>query len=189
MDNLRQRLGATDDEFAALQPLITRVIADDQAVNVGSSATAGRQGMGAIIRQAIAANGGGGPNGGPGGQGGFGGNGGPGGGFAGNNGGNGQGQNPNAQGNGNRGGFRALMQSPYGVPPNDLQNQLQAALDALNAALDDPNAVPDSVQTKMDAYRNLKLRADEQLDKDAMALKQVLTTKQEGTLLAMGLVN
>jgi hypothetical protein len=92
-------------------------------------------------------------------------------------------------GGGGRSAMLALLSSPYGVPPSDLQNKVQAALDDLNTALADPTAVPDSIKTKMDAYRDLKLQADEALAKDSAALKQVLTTKQEATLLSMGLVN
>jgi len=83
----------------------------------------------------------------------------------------------------------SLLSSPYGIPASDLQNKVQAALDDLNTALADTTAVPDSIKTKMDTYRDLKLQADEELAKDTASLKQVLTTKQEATLLSMGLVN
>jgi hypothetical protein len=170
MDNLRTRLGLSDDEFAAVQPLLTKVIADNQAVNVGSSA--GVNGMQNIANAFRNARNGGAP-------------GGPGGGVVVQGGGQG---GPGGGGGGGRQAFISILSSPYGIAPSDTQNQVQKALDDLNQVLADTNATPDSIQAKMDAYRDAKLKAIELLEKDTVSLKQVLTAKQEATLLSMGLV-
>jgi hypothetical protein len=85
--------------------------------------------------------------------------------------------------------FTSLFSSPYGIPPSDLQKQIQAALDALNQALTDNTATPDSIREKIDTYRAAKSKAMEQLTRDEAALNAVLTAKQEGSLVAMGLLN
>ena len=131
MDNIKTRLGASDDEFAAIQPKLQAVMQDQRDANPRSFGMFGRGGRG----------------GGPGGPGG-----------------------PGGGGNG----------------PTTQPSVVQSALTDLQTTLDDQNAAPDTIKTKLDTLRQARTKARQDLAVAQADLKSVLTQRQEAVLVLMG---
>ena len=127
MNNLKTQLGATDDEFTALQPKIQAVL-DAQRASQVRQFGGGRRG-------------GGGNAGGPG------------------------------------GGAAATPQSDVAKAAADLQT-----------TLDNKDATPDDIKTKLEALRTAEAAAKVTLTKAQDDLKSVLTQRQEAVLVEAGLL-
>jgi hypothetical protein len=138
MDNLKTRLGATDDEFAAIQPKIEKVM-DLQ-----------RDAQGAGMRGLM---GGGG------------------------------------RGNRNGGGGGNGAAQPAAAVAGAEQTPVQKASADLQTALDNKDATPDDIKTKLDALRDAKTKAKTDLEAAQKDLEGVLTQRQEAVLVMMGLLN
>jgi hypothetical protein len=133
MDRLKEALGATDDEMAALGPKIEKVMQlQRDASGGGMRGMFGRRG----------------------GQGGPGGNGGPG---------------------GPPGGASTANESPV--------RQKAAELRTL---LEDKDAKPDDIKAKLDALRQARAQAKQDLAAAQQELKGLLTQRQEAVLVEMG---
>jgi hypothetical protein len=130
IDRLKQQLGTSDDEFAAIQPKIEKVMQLKREVN-GPGMFGGRRGGG----------------------GGFGGAGGPGG------------------------------------DPNQTPSAVQQATKDLQETLDDANATPADIKTKLDALRDARGKAMDDLVKAQQDLSDVLTQRQEAVLVMMGILD
>jgi hypothetical protein len=137
MQRIQQALGASDDEFAAIQPKIQAVMDLQRDAN---SNPRGMFGMGRGGR----GGGGGGPGGG-----------GPGG-----------------------GGF--------GGPSTQPASPVQAALADLRTTLDDQNASPDVIKSKLDTLRQARAKARQDLAVAQQDLKSVLTQRQEAVMVLYG---
>jgi hypothetical protein len=124
LDNLKEQLGASDDEFAALQPKIEKVMTAERNLN------AGRMRM-----------------------------------FRGRRGGNNNQDNQQAT-------------SPVETKAKDLQD-----------TLDNKDAKPDDIKAKLDALRDAKSKAKDELTGAQKDLKDVLTLRQEAVLVEMGLLD
>jgi hypothetical protein len=138
MDTLKQQLGSTDEEFAALQPKIEKV----QALQRDAGTNGGGRGGGAF-----GAGGGRRGGGGPGGPGGGG-----------------------------------------GATTQPVSAVAQAQAD-LRAALDDKTSTPEVIKSKIDALRQTRGKAKEDLLSAQADLKSVLTQRQEGVLILFGLLD
>lgn len=132
MDRLKEQLGATDDEWKALEPKVTNVMDAQRDARSG---------------------------------GGFGGFGGPGGGRRGGAGGGGGGGNP---------------------PPPETEVGKAAA--ALKTALDDKATAAEEIQKKLTVLRDARAKAHENLTKAQKELKDLLTQRQEATLVVNGML-
>ena len=129
MADLKTALGASDDEFAAIQPKLQAVMQDQRD---------------AIPRMMMF------------------GRGGPGGGGGGRFGGGGPATQPSA---------------------------VQSALTDLQTTLDDQNAPPDTIKTKLDTLRQARTKARQDLAVAQADLKSVLTQRQEAVLVLRGLLD
>lgn len=83
-------------------------------------------------------------------------------------------------GGGNFGGGQGADQTPSAA---------QQALTDLNTTLQDPNASADVIKTKLDALRDARGKAKEQLAADQKDLQSVLTQRQEAYLVMDGLLD
>ena len=128
MDNIKQQLGASDDEFAAIQPKIEAVMTLQRDVITRPRGMFGRGGRGG------------------GGFGGFGG-------------------------------------------PTTQPSEVQTAMQDLSTTLDDPNASPDTIKTKLDAVRQAKAKARQDLIVAQQDLKSVLTQRQEAVMVLNGFLD
>jgi hypothetical protein len=72
----------------------------------------------------------------------------------------------------------------FGQPPSELQ----IAGNELTAAIEDNNSTPDFLANKLAAYRAARNKAADDLLSVQNQLKQLLTQKQEGTLVMQGLL-
>jgi hypothetical protein len=72
----------------------------------------------------------------------------------------------------------------FGQPPSELQ----IAGNELTAAIEDNNSTPDFLANKLAAYRAARNKAADDLLSIQNQLKQLLTQKQEGTLVMQGLL-
>ena len=133
LDALKERLGATDDEFAAIQPKLEKVLQLQRDANSG-----GMRGL-------------------------FGGRG----------------------GRGTRGGSTTTT-PPAGAAE---QSAVQKAQAELQATLDNKDSKPDDIKAKLDAYREAKTKAKEDLAAAQKDLESVLTQRQEATLVVTGMLN
>jgi hypothetical protein len=124
MQQLQQQLGASDDEFAAIQPKVEAVMALENDVNTRPRGMFGRGGRG-------------------GGFGGFGG-------------------------------------------PTTQPSAVQTAMQDLQTTLDDQNASPDTIKTKLQAVRDAKAKARQDLVVAQQDLKSVLTQRQEAVMVLNG---
>ena len=147
LDNIRQEMNCTDDEFAAIQPYLQKVMQLQTASQIGR------------VRFRL-----GGPNGGPNGRNGGNGPNGPNGAFGGQN-------------------IAALLNNING--PNDVQT----ATNELQAALDDQNSSAAVISAKLEALRAAKTRAAADLKAAQENLRQLLTQRQEGTLVWYGMLD
>ena len=125
MDQLKQSLGATDDEFAAIQPKIEAVMTLQREANPN------RFGM-------------------------FGGN------------------------RGRRGGGDANNPQPGATTQ---PSGVQAAMNDLQNTLDDQSAGADQIKSKLDALRDARTKAKQDLAQAQADLKSVLTQRQEAVLV------
>lgn len=125
MDRLKTQLGASDDEFAAIQPKIQSVMALQRDV---------------ITRPRMFGRGG--------------------------------------PGGGGRGGF--------GGGPTTQPSVVQTALQDLQTTLDDQNAAPDAIKGKLDALRQAKAKARQDLIVAQQDLKSILTQRQEAVMVLDG---
>jgi hypothetical protein len=130
LKDLQEPLGASDEEFAVIEPLLEKVV-DAQRESDGGMARF-RRFAGAMGQQ-------------------------------------------NASQNGRQ-------NSP---PPSPVD---QASTD-LQAAVDDPNSNEDKIKTRLDALRQAKTKASQDLDVARNALRSVLTTRQEAVLVDRGLLD
>ena len=126
LDRLKEQLGSSDDEFAAIQPKIEKVFQLQMSANAG-------RGMG--------------------GRGGRGGRGGGGG----------------------------------GMPGGD--SAVAKASADLRTTLDDKDAKPEDVKTKLEALRTARTAAKAELTKAQDDLKGVLTARQEAVLVEAGMLD
>lgn len=132
MDQLKQQLGATDDEFAAMQPKIEAVQTLQRDLN------GGRFGM-------------------------FGGN------------------RPRRNNGGGPGG------NPQGGPGATTQpSGVQGAMADLETTLNDQSAGADVIKTKLDALREARTKAKQDLAQAQADLKTILTQRQEAVLVLRG---
>ena len=142
---MKERLGASDEEWAVLQPKVEKVMTAQR------QASSGGRGMGMLF-------GGGGRRGG--------GDGGPGGGGGGGGGGRGGAGGP----------FGGNDDSPVAQKARDLQQSI------------DNNAGADELKAKLTALREARTKAREQLTQAQTELKELLTAKQEASMVVMGLL-
>ena len=163
-DRIKTQLNASDEQWKTIEPRLEKLQTAQREAQSG-----GRGGFGGGRGGA-----GGGGRGGPGGAGGFGG----GGGFGGAGGAAGD---PNAQGGGRRnrggGGFGGFTQEP---------TEVQTKLQALQEAIQDPNASPDDIASKARGLRDAKTKAKAALLAAQEDLSSVLTARQQYVLLSMG---
>lgn len=132
MDQIKQQLGATDDEFAAIQPKIEAVQTLQRDLN------GGRFGM-----------------------------------FGGNR------QRRGGQDGGNNPQGGATTQ-PSGV---------LAAMSDLETTLNDQSAGADQIKTKLDALREARTKAKQDLAQAQQDLKSVLTQRQEAVMVVQGFLD
>jgi len=128
-DRLKQELGASDEEFAALKPKLDHVMELRREAGPGGGMRMGRGGRG-----------------GPGGQGG-----------------------PGAEANAN---------------PSPVQQSLQD----LRKTLENKDASADDIKAKLEAVRQAKAKAHDELTKAQQDLRSVLTQRQEAVLVMMGIL-
>ena len=64
----------------------------------------------------------------------------------------------------------------------------QAEAEALRTTLDNPNATPDEIKTKLAAVRAQRQKAESDLAQAREDLKKVLTVRQEAALVSMGIL-
>jgi hypothetical protein len=134
MDRLKQQLGATDDEFAAIQPKIEAVMSIQRDLNPRAMGMFG--------------------------------------------GGNRRRMNQDGGGGGNPQGGATTQ--PTGV---------QAAMTDLENTLNDQSAGPDQIKTKLDALRDARKTAKQDLAQAQSDLKSVLTQRQEAVLVLNGMLD
>lgn len=140
MDRIKQEMGATDDEFAALQPKIEKVMQLNRDANGG--------GMGGMM-----------------------------------------GGRRNRGGN-NAGGANGTTASPNTQDPNAPQlSVVQQAQRDLRTTLDNKDAKPEDIKAKLDALRDAKSKAKDDLTSAQKDLQSLLTQRQEAVLVMMGLLN
>jgi hypothetical protein len=133
LDTLKDRLGATDDEFAAIQPKLEKVMQLQRDVNGG--------GMRALF------------------------------------------------GGGRRRGGENGGTTPAATPGGATPSAVQAASTDLQTTLDNKDAKPDEIKAKLDAFRDAKSKAKDDLTAAQKDLESVLTQRQEAMLVMMGLLN
>jgi hypothetical protein len=131
LDALKDRLGATDDEFAAIQPKLEKVMQLNRDVSGG-----GMRGM-------------------------FGG------------------------GRRNRGGENGGTPTAAATE----QSAVQKASADLQTTLDNKDATPADIKTKLDAFRAAKAQAKDDLAAAQKDLQSLLTQRQEAILVQMGMLN
>jgi hypothetical protein len=190
LNNIKTRLKATDEEWAVLKDLISKVTTAQQKANQYNArgmrgmfggrgqrnrggANAGGANAGANAGGANAGANGAQDQGGPGG-GGPGGMGGPGGGMGGPGGGMG----------GPGGGFGGGMMGG----PGGMGGQQAPELRALSAALDAEGATADSIKTSLTTYRAARDKAQATLKDARTNLQKVVTVQQEATLVTSGIL-
>jgi hypothetical protein len=157
MDNLKTQLGATDDEFAVLQPYIQTIM------DMQTASTVTRF-IGQMNRINQAVNGQNGANG--------------------QNGGNGQNGQGGNNGPPPGGGYAQMMLQAIsgGKGPTELQT---AAL-ALQAVIDNPDAAPEEFAGRLAAFRAARASAAAKLAAAQDQLRQLLTQRQEAVLVLQG---
>jgi len=134
MDTLKDKLGATDDEFAAIQPKLEKVMDLQREVN-GS-------GMRSLFGGGRRSRGGG------------------------------------------DGGATPAASTSTATP-----SAVQAASTDLQTTLDNKDAKPEDIKAKLDAFRDAKTKAKDDLTAAQKDLESVLTQRQEAMLVMMGLLN
>ncbi len=160
MEMIKQRLGATDEEWAVLQPLVKKVMELSR-----------EQRQSGMMR-----GGPGGPGGGMGGPGGSGGMGGPGG--------------SGAPGGGEMGGGPGGPGGPdsEGTESGE-QSDLQKASAALTQVTQKEDATAEEIKAALDAYRQAREKLRRELAATQESLRELLTPRQEALLVLMGLLN
>jgi hypothetical protein len=160
-ERMKQSLGVSDEEWGVLQPKIEKVRAAQRQSGRGGTFFGGRRN-------------------GPGGATGAGGTGAAGGtapdGAAGGTPAAGQDRQRGRGGPGGRGPGGTPDDSPVAVKTRELQQAVQA------------NASPDEIKAKIAALRDAKAKAREQVTQAQAELREVLTAKQEATLIGMGVL-
>jgi hypothetical protein len=73
--------------------------------------------------------------------------------------------------------------------PGQMQSAIQLAMMDLRGALDDDHAPANLIKTKLDALRQAKVKADDDLEQARNQLRMVLTVRQESVLVANGLLD
>jgi len=136
MDNWKQQLGASDEEFKVIQPRLTKVIELNRDATMG-----GRGGMFGMM----------GGRGGRGGQ---------------------QGNRPRFPGQEDR--------QPTAV---------EKAAEALSTTLENPSASPETIKQQLTALRAAREKAKQELAAAQQDLRQILSLKQEATLVLNGMLN
>lgn len=130
MERMKEQLGATDEEWKALEPRVEKVMTASREARFG--------GMGAMM---------GGRRGGPGGAGG-----GP------------------------------------GPADNQPQSAVGKATADLRSGLDDKNTSADEIAKRLTALREARAKAKQDFEAAAKELKEVLTQRQEATMVMMGIL-
>jgi len=158
-DQQRQELGASEDEWKVLQPLIEKVQTLQRAARGGTS----------------------------GGFGGFGGFGGTGG--FGNFGGRGRGDRGSRDANSTTPAATTpqVRTNPDGTP-HELTD-IEKATTALNDVLKNKDASPTQIAEALTALRAARAKSQQELDQAREVLKKVLTAKQEAMLVLRGILN
>ena len=149
MDRMKERLGASDEEWKVLSPKIEKVMSVQRDLRGGG--------------------------GGPGGPG-MGGPGGP----------------PRGEGGGDRGPRPARgEEGPGGPPPQDQQPQSEVAKarQDLRDAVDDSNTRADELARLVKVYRDARDKAKADLSQAQKELKELVTPRQEGFFVSMGLLD
>ena len=162
-ERIKETMGATDDEWAVIQPKIEKVQQLQRQTSRGGA------GMGMLF-----------------GRGGRGGGGGPGGGGdrgpGGDGGGRGDRGDRGPRGGGAGGAFAAAgtfggdENSPVALANRELQRSIEG------------NASADELKAKLAALREARTKAREELSKAQQELRELLTTKQEAALVMMGML-
>ncbi len=166
-DYIKAQLAVADDEFAAIQPKIEQVLADEQAITLGVTGPngltrgggrrGGQNGANALPANANAANGLN-PNGGPGG------------------------------GRGGRGNRTALINSMFTGEGALVLADVQQSLTDLQTVLQQDDATADLLKSRLDALHASRVRAREALTNAEADLKSVLTQRQEAILVNIGVL-
>jgi hypothetical protein len=141
LDNLKTQLGSTDEEFAALEPKLQKVI--QAQADVGAGNGGGRGGM-------FGAGGGG-------------------------------GRRNNGGGAAGAGGANPPAATPL--------TSVQQAQQDLRTTLDNKSATPEEIKDKIDALRQARAKAKEDLVAAQADLKTVLTQRQEAVLILFGMLD
>ncbi|MCI0498157.1 MAG: hypothetical protein L0Y36_00545 [Planctomycetales bacterium] len=69
------------------------------------------------------------------------------------------------------------------------EDPVQKASDSLQEALDKPDVSPDEIKTKLQAFREAREKAQQELAKARQELQEVLTLRQEAQLVLMGMLD
>jgi len=161
MDGIHQRLGATDEEWKAIEPLLKDVMQKQSDARMADFGGIGRMMFGGGDRGGT----GGGDRGGPGGR-------------------------DQAQGQGQQGGQESQRGGPggdRGRPDSGMSGRTQSPeVEALSKALEDTNAKPDDIKAKLDALRKARAAKEDALKQAREKLREVLTVKQEAQMVLMG---
>lgn len=134
LDAIKERLGATDDEFAAIQPKLEKVMTLQR--DAGGGGMRGMMGM---------------------------------------------------MGGGRRRGGNGGTNQPAAGGAE--QSAVQKASADLQTTLDNKDAKPDDIKAKLDAFRDAKAKAKEELTAAQKDLESVLTQRQEALLVVTGMLN
>ena len=79
---------------------------------------------------------------------------------------------------------------PIGGPPNKAPgNESHAEAQALHKTLQSADATTDDIQAKLTALRAARQRKDEEIKQACEELRQLLTIRQEATLVMMGILD
>ena len=77
----------------------------------------------------------------------------------------------------------------FGGGASTQPSQVRTALNDLQQTLDDQNAAPDAIKSKLDTLRQARVKAKQDLVVAQQDLKSVLTQRQEAVLVLMGMLD
>jgi peptidoglycan hydrolase CwlO-like protein len=72
---------------------------------------------------------------------------------------------------------------------NTPTNPIQAAMRELQTTLDNKDATPEQIKSKLEAVRDARKKADENLKKSQDDLRELLTVRQEAVLVSNGILD
>ncbi len=88
---------------------------------------------------------------------------------------------------GRQGGRR--RERPEEARPRGEQSEVQKAFEALRTVLENKDAKPEDIKSKLTALREAQEKAKQQLAKAQQELRELLTVRQEAQLVLMGLLD